>query len=412
MKRDIDRLMQARELDALVVLGPAQHNPMMYYFTGGVHLTEATLVKKRGEDPVLFHQSIERDEAARTGLSTRDISEYGFHSLLQEAGGDQLGAHEKLYRHILTDMSVTAGRLSLYGKTDVGPSYAIFSELESSLPGLTVVGELGDSVLLDAMATKNQDEVERIRRMGQITTQVVGMVAGYLTSHRAREGVLVQPDGQPLTVRDVKRRINLWLSMEGAENPKGTIFAIGRDAGVPHSAGNPDDVLRLGQTIIFDIYPCEAGGGYYFDFTRTWCLGYASDEIQSLYQDVLDVYRQILGELTPQTPCRDYQLRTCELFEARGHPTLESDSKTVQGYVHSLGHGLGLHVHERPRFGVGATEKDLLEPGVVVTIEPGLYYPDAGMGVRLENTVWMRPDGEPEVLVDYPMDLVLPVESV
>ena len=77
--------------------------------------------------------------------------------------------------------------------------------------------------------------------------------------------------------------------------------------------------------------------------------------------------------------------------------------------MHSLGHGLGLHVHENPTFGAGATEADRLDPGVVVTIEPGLYYPERGMGVRLEDTVYARPDGGFEVLADYSLDLVLPI---
>lgn len=76
-----------------------------------------------------------------------------------------------------------------------------------------------------------------------------------------------------------------------------------------------------------------------------------------------------------------------------------------------MGHGLGLEVHERPWFGRNATPEDRLEPGVVVTIEPGLYYPERGMGVRLEDTVWVQPDGEMEILAEYPLELVLPVRS-
>ncbi|MEA3441222.1 MAG: M24 family metallopeptidase, partial [Chloroflexota bacterium] len=261
-----------------------------------------------------------------------------------------------------------------------------------------------------AMATKDDPEIERIRRMGQITTQVVGKVADYLTYHRVRDEVLIKSNGDPLTIADVKKRINLWLVERGAENPEGTIFAIGRDAGIPHSSGTASDLLRLGQTIIFDIFPCEPGGGYFYDFTRTWSLGYATDEVLALYKDVHDVYQQIMTELCIDTPCKPYQERTCELFEAKGHTTPKSDPHTQEGYVHSLGHGLGLHVHERPWFGVSATEEDRLAPGVVVTIEPGLYYPERGMGVRLENSVWVRPDGVMEVLAHYPLDLVLPMK--
>ncbi len=240
---------------------------------------------------------------------------------------------------------------------------------------------------------------------------VVGKVADYLSGQRASNGHLVDAHNRPVTIGAVKKLINLWLAEAGAENPKGTIFAQGRDAGIPHSAGENAAALRLGQTIVFDIYPSEAGGGYFYDFTRTWCLGYAPDEAVAIYEDVLAVYRQIMAELKVDMPCRSYQLRTCELFEARGHPTTCADSQTLQGYVHSLGHGLGLHVHELPRFGQAATPEDRLDPGGVVTIEPGLYYPDRELGVRLEDTVYVRPDGRMEVLADYPLDLVIPVNS-
>ena len=71
--------------------------------------------------------------------------------------------------------------------------------------------------------------------------------------------------------------------------------------------------------------------------------------------------------------------------------------------------GPGRHVHERPGSGSKATISDTLDPGVVVTIEPGLYYPEKGIGVRLEDTVHIRQDGSPEILAEYPLDLVLPM---
>ena len=67
MKTDLDSLMHAHNLDALLVIGPAQHNPAMTYLTGGGHLTSAVLVKRRGEPAVLFYQPMEREEAAAPG---------------------------------------------------------------------------------------------------------------------------------------------------------------------------------------------------------------------------------------------------------------------------------------------------------------------------------------------------------
>jgi Xaa-Pro aminopeptidase len=140
-------------------------------------------------------------------------------------------------------------------------------------------------------------------------------------------------------------------------------------------------------------------------------LGYAPDAEQKLYEDVLNVYQTILSELKINAPCAPLQDRTCELFQAQGHPTVKENPNTQEGYVHSLGHGLGLNVHERPAFSSSVGGENFLVPGVVVTIEPGLYYPKRGMGCRLEDTVWARPDGQFEILADYALDFILPVQG-
>jgi len=411
MKSDLDRLMQEKNIDAILVTGPAQHNPAMYYMTGGGHLTSADLIKARGKAPVLFYNPMERDEAAATGLQTKNLTDYNLKELLKQTDGDTVRAVALRYKQMLSEHGLTAGRMALYGKMDVGAGYALFAALRKIMPDLEIVPETSrDSLLLQAMATKDEAEIAHIRQMGQITTEIVGRVAEFLGAQKAKNEVLVQPDGQPWTIGDVKRRINLWLAELGAENPEGTIFAIGRDAGVPHSSGTVSDLLRLGQTIVFDIFPCQAGGGYYYDFTRTWCLGYAPDAAQALYDDVYAVYQKVMGELQVNASFAQYQDRTCELFEAQGHPTIKSNDSLQEGYVHSLGHGLGLHVHERPWAGSNASQADTLAPGVVVTIEPGLYYPEKGMGCRLEDTVYVTGDGKMEILADFPLDLVIPIK--
>ena len=82
----------------------------------------------------------------------------------------------------------------------------------------------------------------------------------------------------------------------------------------------------------------------------------------------------------------------------RGYATTRSDPKTLDGYVHSLGHGVGLEVHEKPFFGLNATNRDMIEVGDIVTIEPGLYFPDREIGVRIEDTLVVREDGKVESL--------------
>jgi Xaa-Pro aminopeptidase len=408
MKSDLDHLMEEKGLDAILITGPAQHNPPMVYLTGPIHTTSGDLIKKRGSDPILFYNPMERDEAAKTGFSTKNLADYRLDELIKAAHGDILEATILRYVKMLTEMDLTSGKIAVYGKIDAGSAYSIFSGLGEKLPELEIIGQLGDSLLMQAMATKGMDEIDRIRAMGKITVSVVGKVADFLSSHKSKNHFLVKSDGDPLKISDVKNNINLWLAEAGVENPEGTIFALGRDAGVPHSSGTPTDILELGKTIIFDIFPAEAGGGYFYDFTRTWCLGYAPDPVIELYENVSSVYQKIMSELEVNSFCYQYQDRTCELFSEMGHKTIKDDPQTQEGYVHSLGHGVGLYIHEYPRMSSNFKE-DRLVPGSVVTVEPGLYYPEKGMGVRLEDTVWVRPDGEMEILAEYPHELIIPV---
>lgn len=409
MKSDLDALMQSRNLDAILVVGSATHNPPMYYLTGGGHVSAASLIKKRGEGAVLFCNDMEREEAAKSGLKVVPMGTYPWQEMLKEAGGDVALMSAMRLKRMFADCGVTGGRVGLYGHTDVSSTLAMLTHLQRIAPEISIVGEPRDgSLFMYAMETKDESEVARIRKMGGITTEVVRRVADYLTSREVRaDEVLLKEDGTPLTVADVKSRIDLWLAELGAENPEGCIFAIGRDAGIPHSAGTPTDLLRLGQTIVFDIYPCEAGGGYFYDFTRTWSLGYAAPEAQALYDEVKAVYDKVTENLDLNVPFKEYQKLVCEEFEKNGHKTPLNTAAPVEGYVHSLGHGLGLNVHERPWSGLTAADDNLLKPGVVMTVEPGLYYPDRGMGVRIEDTYWVRPDGKMEKLAEYPYDFVL-----
>src|SRR5690349_15868679 len=86
------------------------------------------------------------------------------------------------------------------------------------------------------------------------------------------------------------------------------------------------------------------------------------------------------------TPASAYQAMVCDYFEQRGHATIRSNPTTTEGYVHSLGHGVGLDIHEKPSFALTAMNGDVVEAGDIITIEPGLYFPDREIGVRIEDT--------------------------
>ena len=414
MKSDLDALMKERNLDALMILGDAENNPPMYYFVGGGHVSGALLVKKQGEEPVLFYNDMERDEAAKSGLKARSFNEYPMQDFLEQADGDMQTVNALRFQKILADLALTKGRVAIFGKVEFSNTFGTMTKLMKLAPEIEFVGESGfNSVILQAMETKEDLEVARIRQMGAVTTEVVGLVQDLLTSSDVRsDEILLKEDGSPLTIGDVKSKIALWLAERSAVDAEGVIFAIGRDAGVPHSVGAPDDLITLGKTIVFDIFPAEKGGGYFYDFTRTWSLGYATPEAIAMYDEVHEIYRKVIENLDLNANFVDYQRMTCEYFESKGHKTQLNTKNPLEGYVHSLGHGVGLNIHERPGSSLMMTGNDnLLKPGVVITIEPGLYYPEKGMGFRIEDTYWVTSDGEFELLAEYPYDFVLPMKK-
>ena len=100
---------------------------------------------------------------------------------------------------------------------------------------------------------------------------------------------------------------------------------------------------------------------------------------------------------------------TLDYFEAKGHPTARTHPGGHDGYVHSLGHGVGLDIHEEPRLSIAPGNDTLLMPGHVVSVEPGLYYPERGFGVRIEDTIALQADGSVLNLTHFPYDLVVPM---
>ena len=123
MKSDVDRLMREDHLEALLISGPVAYNPNKAYFTGLVHVTSGYLLKQVGKSPVLFYRSMERDEAARTGLETKSLDDYRPTELIEQSKGDHIQAAALMLREIFSDYEVS-GRVALYGKVELGSGLA------------------------------------------------------------------------------------------------------------------------------------------------------------------------------------------------------------------------------------------------------------------------------------------------
>ncbi len=406
MKSDLDFLMQERGFDAIMVMGEARENPALRYMIGGSRVSDGIVIKKRGETPVLLCNAMERDEAVKSGLRVVTTNDFDFYRLVKEAGSVFEGELQ-MFANVLKHFEVR-GTVGFYGREDPGKAYVMLRRLGEMLPAITVSGEPEPTIFDFAFATKDAGEIALIRSVAERTNKVMAEMVEFVRGHAVVQNRLVKAKGDPLTVGDVKRFVLGRLLDSDLEEAGDTIFAIGRDAGVPHSRGEDGDILELGKSIVFDLYPRGAGGGYYHDMTRTFCLGFAPGEVQQTYEQVIEAFDASVAALEVGETGKTYQSLVCDIFEGYGHPTPRSRPGTEEGYVHSLGHGVGLEVHAEPR--LSAVGSDPLQPGHVFTIEPGLYYPERGFGVRIEDTFYVDEQGDFHSLSTYPKDLIITLE--
>jgi Xaa-Pro aminopeptidase len=404
--------MAERNIDAIIVEGPdglASVNSDYNYFVGGRKITGIVL-KKRDEPAMLVYGPMERQQAAETGLVLIPRDRWNIREIAQEFP-DPFAAQVEYRRQMFTDLGIT-GRVGMYGTVQAGRSFALLAALAQQMPDLEIVAEFERNLISAARLTKDPEEIEQMREVGRKTSAVVQAVVDFIKAGRAQGDTLVNSQGEVITIGHIHQLIRREVAAQGLEMPHGVIFAQGYDAGLPHAHGTETDPLKLGLPIVFDIYP-RAPGGYYHDMTRTFAIGYATPELQRLYEDVRGAFEQVVGELETNAPTYVYQKLVCDYFEARGHATVATRYPLEEGYVHSLGHGLGLEVHEDLKFAYFQQQDrgDTLAPGSVFAIEPGLYYPSRNLGVRIEDTFYSRPDGTIESLTPFPIDLVIPLEG-
>lgn len=409
MKTDLDSLMAKRDLQALVVVGDETYSAPRDYLTNGAHVTGGLVLKKRGAEPVMVVNPMETEEAAASGLKVYSYHDFDWGELVKAADGDRSRATIGLWERALRRIDVPPGRIGIYGTSDVNVYIDMVRDL-NQLDGYEFVGERGLTVFDEAYVTKDAAEIERLKSVAARTSATLQATWDFIASHRAQGDTLVKESGAPLTIGDVKRFVRRTLLDHDLEDTS-MIFAQGRDAGFPHSRGQSDMPLKLGQAIVFDLFPREIGGGYFHDVTRTWCIGYAPVEVQQTYETVMQAFEIAMQAYEePGQPAYTLQEAVLDFYEGQGHPTQRSSPSTTSGYVHTLGHGIGLNIHERPSLS-HLQRTDRLQAGNVLTIEPGLYYPEKGYGVRVEDSVYIDEGGRMVTLTDFHKRLVIEVQA-
>ena len=237
----------------------------------------------------------------------------------------------------------------------------------------------------DQRPVKTDDEVTAISDASRHTEEALRMAFGILAEASVKDGLLHGPEG-PLTSEYIRKRIHVYL-LERDCIAQHTIIAGGVQGCDPHNGGSGP--LRAGEPIIFDLFPKSTKTGYYADITRTVAKGPLSDTFRRLYDTVLEGQETALSRVRAGVDGRDIHGEVERLFESRGYETGAKNGR-MQGFFHGTGHGFGLEIHEPPRI---SKVSQVLVAGHVVTVEPGLYYPDLGGGVRIEDNVVVTESG-------------------
>jgi Xaa-Pro aminopeptidase len=249
---------------------------------------------------------------------------------------------------------------------------------------------------------KNELELDGVRRAQAAANSAMWIAAELLRDAYDRDGVLYHR-GDVLTSESVREAMRERAASLGCPMPGDVIVAAEGAAASGHDPGTGP--LPAGMPIVIDIWPQDEASSCWADMTRTFVAGSPpAEDIVEMHRLSLEALEAVKAAARPGVTGKELYDIACDIYEAAGHPTQRTKpaGETLdEGFFHSLGHGVGLEVHEYPSLGRSGNEP--LIPGDVVAVEPGTYRQGYG-GVRLEDLLLITPDGC-EVLTDFPYDL-------
>ena len=282
-------------------------------------------------------------------------------------------AEEKLPRKLellLNEASVRA--LAVEFEVVTMRDYRMF---EQALPGIALVSL--PPLIEDLRMVKGEEEIACIVRASEIACCAFDEILG-----------MIKPG---LTEREVQLELDYRMLRKGAEALAfSTIACAGVNGSLPHAVPS-DRKIRKGELLTLDFG--AQVGGYKTDMTRTVAVGKPEAEVAAVYETVLAAQLAALDVICPGLACKEADRVARDII----------DQKYPGRFGHSLGHGVGLCIHEQPS--LSATSDQVLAPGHVVTVEPGVYL-EGFCGCRIEDTVILRKDGYVNVIT-APKNLII-----
>jgi Xaa-Pro aminopeptidase len=359
--------------DAYLMTGNI-HNSDIYYVTRFLASDDFVYLQTGAGEEILFISEMEKGRAeieSRISI-IKTTQEFGFREKIKEKKDISI-AYVACISELLLEEGVK--------KVSVPYDFPTFYSNSLKESGFSIVPV--KSPFRKIRSLKKPEEIEAIK-YAQMAGEKAMEAAISLIAGAEEWGGDLYHEGQLLTGAKVNSVIDHTLLDFGCETEE-IIVSCGKDTANPH--GTTYGTLRANAPIILDIFPRSKKKRYFADMTRTVLHGEASEELKEMYKAVLAAQEKGLEMVKPGVSSSDVHNAVCDVFEKRGYDTYRSGSKV--GFIHSTGHGVGLDIHELP--GVGESG-DLLEKGNVITIEPGLYYPETG-GIRLEDMVLVTENG-------------------
>lgn len=283
-----------------------------------------------------------------------------------------------------TMLSEIRSLLSMHGaKTvlieDGSVTLSDFSKMREKFGGDVTLTTGATEILSEQREIKTESELRAIARAQAVTDAAFEHVLGFITTER--------------TEREVALEIEFFMRSHGAEGVAfDTIAVSGRSSSLPH--GIPSD-KKLSKGFLTMDFGARVDG-YCSDMTRTVIIGKADGEMKKIYGTVLSAQKAALDAICEGISCREADKKARDVIAAAGYG---------ECFGHSLGHGVGLYIHEKPSLSPKAKESSVLRRGNVVTVEPGIYV--AGKyGCRIEDMIAIGHDGKVIDFTKSPKELI------
>jgi Xaa-Pro aminopeptidase len=364
--------------DTLLIYGAPESSPDLF------HAIPTGII-----DPFLYVETNGRRGATVTVLDAHKVEPYGIEILdPYDLGADELFGRGISRHEVELELSRRACEKMGVGRALVPPEFPVGLADHLRASGIELF--VDPEVFVTKRRVKTETEIEGIRRAQRAADEAMAVGArmireGGTTSEAVREAMQAVCDGL------------------GCDLPDDVIVAHGPQSAIGHEAGHGP--IGEGEVVIVDIWPRDRQSRCWADMTRTFIAAGMEppEELAEYWRLTRESLDRSFAEVRAGADCQQIYAVSCEPFENAGYPTQRSKPAGVkldEGYYHSLGHGVGLEVHERPNLG---RTPDTLMTGDVITLEPGCYSKELG-GVRLEDLVVVGEDGA-ELLTDFPYDL-------